>query len=49
LLVRVTVWVPTKLSKEDREAIERISGSLGREKLEPGKTFLKKLRKTLGD
>lgn len=49
LLVRVTVWVPTKLSKDDREAIEKLSGLLDREKLEPGKSFLKKLRKTLSD
>jgi molecular chaperone DnaJ len=49
LLVRVTVWVPTKLSKEDREAIEKLSGLLDREKMEPGKGFLKKLKKMLDD
>jgi molecular chaperone DnaJ len=48
-LVRVIVWVPTKVSKEEREVLERLSKFSGSEKLEPGKSFLKRLRKLLGD
>lgn len=49
LLVRLTVWVPTKASKEEREILERLGGLLGKEKLESGRPFLKKLKKLLGD
>lgn len=48
-LVRVTVWVPTKVSKEERELLERLSAYREGEKLEPGRGFLKKLRKLLGE
>jgi molecular chaperone DnaJ len=49
LLVRVTVWVPTRLSTEERGMIEDLSGVLEKEKPAAGKTFLKKLRKMLVD
>jgi molecular chaperone DnaJ len=49
LLIRVTVWVPTKISKEERSLLERISALEDKQGLEPGKGFLKKLRKLLGD
>jgi molecular chaperone DnaJ len=48
-LVRVIVWVPTKTTKEEKELLERLSGIRGSEKLEPGRGFLQKLRKLLGD
>ncbi len=48
-LVRVIVWVPTKTSKEEKELLERLSGLRGAETLEPGRGFLQKLRKLLGD
>jgi molecular chaperone DnaJ len=46
-LVRVIVWVPTKVSREERDLLEKLSGSLGKEALEPGKGFIKKLTKLL--
>jgi molecular chaperone DnaJ len=49
LLVRVTVWVPTKLSKEERALVEKMSALEDVQGLEVGKGFLKKLRKLLGD
>jgi len=49
LLVRVTVWVPTKSSREEREALERLGGLLEKDKLETGKPFRKRLKKLLGD
>ncbi|MFC1800145.1 DnaJ C-terminal domain-containing protein, partial [Candidatus Eisenbacteria bacterium] len=48
-LVRVIVWVPTKTTNEEKELLERLSGIRGSEKLEPGRGFLQKLRKLLGD
>ena len=48
-LVRVIVWVPTKTTREEKELLERLSGVRGSEKLEPGRGFLQKLRKLLGD
>ena len=47
--VRVTVWVPTKTSKEERDLLEKLSKFDDKEKLEPGKGFLEKLRDLLGD
>jgi molecular chaperone DnaJ len=47
--VRVTVWVPTKTSKEERDLLEKLSKYDEKEKLEPGKGFLEKLRGLLGD
>lgn len=47
--VRVTVWVPTKISREERELLENLSKFEDKEKLEPGKSFLEKLRGLLGD
>jgi molecular chaperone DnaJ len=49
LLVRVTVWVPTKLSKEEREIIEKMPRLPDKERLVPGREFLKKLRKLLAN
>ncbi len=47
--VRVTVWVPTKISKEERDLLKSLSKFDDKEKLEPGKSFLEKLRGLLGD
>ena len=47
-LVQVMVWVPTKLSAEDRKALQTLAGS---ETFKPPKTdrsFFEKLRETLG-
>jgi molecular chaperone DnaJ len=49
LLIRVTVWVPTKLSREERELIEGMPRLPDKERLEPGREFLKKLRKHLAN
>jgi molecular chaperone DnaJ len=48
-LVRVIVWVPTKMSKDERKALEGLGKLPRAEKHEAGKGFLKKLRKLLGD
>lgn len=48
-LVRVIVWVPTKVSGEEKELLKRLSEFRDSEKLEPGRGFLQKLRKLLGD
>jgi molecular chaperone DnaJ len=47
--VRVTVWVPTKVSKEEKELLEQISRFDEKEHLKPGRSFLEKLRGLLGD
>lgn len=47
LLVRVIVWVPTKVSKDERDLLEKLSGFPVKEKPEPGKGFSRKLRKLL--
>jgi molecular chaperone DnaJ len=48
-LVRLIVWVPTKVSKEEKAILQDLSRIGGDEKLEPGRGFLKRLRKLLGD
>jgi molecular chaperone DnaJ len=48
-LVRVIVWVPTKVSKEEKTLLKELSKVEGGDKLEPGRGFLKKLKKLLGD
>jgi molecular chaperone DnaJ len=47
--VRVTVWVPTKLNKEQKEILENLSKFEDKEKLEPGKSFIERLKGLLGD
>jgi molecular chaperone DnaJ len=47
--VRVTVWVPTKISREEKDLLDELSKFGDKEKLEPGKSFLEKLRGLLGD
>jgi molecular chaperone DnaJ len=48
-LVRVIVWIPTKLNKEEKELIMRLGETSSKEKPEPGRSFLKRLRKLLGE
>jgi molecular chaperone DnaJ len=48
-LVRVIVWVPTKVSKGERDLLEKLGTLPKAEKIEAGKGFIKKLRKLLGD
>jgi molecular chaperone DnaJ len=47
--VRVTVWVPTKLSREEKEILRKLPEFADREQLKPGRSFLEKLRGLLGD
>ena len=48
-LVRVIVWVPTKISKGERQLLEKLGKIPKSEELEAGKGFIRKLRKLLGD
>ncbi len=47
-LVGIVVWVPTKLSNEDKELLERLSRSGAFEPPAANKSFFRKLRETLG-
>ena len=48
LLVRVTVWVPTNLSSEERKALEELSKKQNFQAPQPGKSFLDRLKEMLG-
>jgi molecular chaperone DnaJ len=48
-LVRAIVWVPTKVTKKEREILQHLSELGDKERPEPGRSFLKKLRQLLGD
>jgi molecular chaperone DnaJ len=48
-LVRLIVWIPTKMSKEEKRLVEQLPDFRESEKLEPGKGFLNRLRKLLGE
>jgi molecular chaperone DnaJ len=47
--VRVTVWVPTHVSREEKDLLEQLSKFEDREQLKPGRGFLEKLKSLLGD
>ena len=47
-LVRVHVWVPTKLKAEDKKLLERLAGSESFEVPPANRSFFDKLRETLG-
>ncbi len=47
-LVRITVWVPTKLSAEDKRQLEKLSQSEAMTPPTGNKSFFDKLRETLG-
>ena len=47
-LIQITVWVPTKLSSEERSLIEDLSDEENMTPPEGGRSFLEKLRQTLG-
>ncbi len=47
--VRVFVWVPTKLSKQQRSLLEKLRSLESTDDLKPGKSFTDRLRKLLGD
>lgn len=47
LHVRVLVWVPTKISKEERKLIEALRSVEHTEDLKPGREFVEKLRKLI--
>jgi len=48
LLVRITVWVPTSLSSEEKRILEELSRKQNFQAPQPGKTFIDKLRDILG-
>jgi molecular chaperone DnaJ len=48
LLVRVTVWVPTNLTSEEKRILDDLSKKSNFQAPQPGKTFLERLRDTLG-
>lgn len=47
-LVRVIVWVPTKLSQQEKKALEKLEMSDAFRPPEANKSFFEKLRETLG-
>ncbi|UCD63361.1 MAG: molecular chaperone DnaJ [Candidatus Zixiibacteriota bacterium] len=47
-LVRIAVWVPTKLSDEDKKLVEKLAASESFTPPKAGKSFFEKLRETLG-
>lgn len=47
-MVQVTVWVPTKLSSEDKKTLEKLDRSKTFLPPEADKSFFAKLRETLG-
>ena len=47
-LIGIVVWVPIKLSKEDKKILEKLSGSETFQPPAADKSFFKKLRETLG-
>ena len=48
LLVRITVWVPTKLSNEDKQLLGQLADSEAMTPPTGNKSFFDKLRETLG-
>ncbi len=47
-LVRILVWVPTKLSRQDKALLDKLSGSDSFQPPETDRSFFEKLRETLG-
>ncbi len=47
-LIQVTVWVPTKLSSDDKKVLQRLSDSESFSPPKADKSFFEKLRSTLG-
>ena len=47
-LVRIIVWVPTKLNQQDRELLKKLSNSDSLKPPEATKSFFEKLKETLG-
>jgi len=47
-LVRIVVWTPTKLSREEKELFEKLGQSPGTKPPRASKSFFDKLRETLG-
>ena len=47
-LVRIIVWVPTKLNSDDKDLLEKLAGSDSFKPPKANKSFFKKLRETLG-
>ncbi|NOY88437.1 MAG: molecular chaperone DnaJ [FCB group bacterium] len=47
-LVRIIVWVPTKLNQQDRQLLEKLSTSDSLKPPEATKSFFEKLKETLG-
>jgi len=47
-LIRIAVWTPTKLSREEKELLERLAQLPGTKPPKAGKSFFDKLKDTLG-
>lgn len=47
-LVQITVWVPTRLSAEDKDNLKRLAASESMQPPSADKSFFQKLRETLG-
>jgi len=47
-LVQITVWVPTRLSAEDKRHLEKLAGSESFQPPSADRSFFQKLRETLG-
>lgn len=47
-LIRIAVWTPTKLSREEKELLERLARLPGTKPPKAGKSFFDKLKDTLG-
>jgi molecular chaperone DnaJ len=47
-LIRIAVWTPTKLSREEKELLERLAQLPGTKPPRAGKSFFDKLKDTLG-
>ena len=48
-LVRTIIWVPTSLGREEKQLLEKLSRFSDKEKMEPGRSFVKRLMKLLGE
>jgi molecular chaperone DnaJ len=48
-VVRVIVWVPTGVSQKEKDLLQELAQLRKSERLEPGRGFLKRLRKLLGE
>ena len=48
LLVRVIVWVPSKVGKDEKKLLGKLSNGKAIQPPEPGRSFLDKIRESIG-